>query len=242
VSTVSTGCLVAAVACLAVGLVALRELRRRLDLMGLAEHELRGPATALALACERMRRDPAAAHHAEVLDAQLDRLRAGLADLEAARLGRRAAARPLSRVDLAPFIRAALDPWRAALRRCSLDWQAGPATAVIDRARLAQAVGNLVANSAEHGAGELDVNALRLPGAIRLEFRNPNRKLARTDVDADATEGNRGNGLAIASQAARDLGGRLLIDVQAAGTLAVLELPQGASPDAPAAPGPDLAA
>ena len=53
-----------------------------------AEHELRGAATALALVCEALRRDPAASHHAAVIDAQLDRLRGGLSDLAAGR-GRR---------------------------------------------------------------------------------------------------------------------------------------------------------
>jgi hypothetical protein len=54
-----------------------------------AEHELRGAATALALVCETLRRDPAADGHAEVIDAQLDRLRAGLEDLSRARSGDR---------------------------------------------------------------------------------------------------------------------------------------------------------
>ena len=34
-------------------------LRRRLELVARAEHELRGPATALELACRRMRREGA---------------------------------------------------------------------------------------------------------------------------------------------------------------------------------------
>jgi signal transduction histidine kinase len=249
VSTAGVVCLAAAAGSLGVGLVALWELRRRLEQIARAEHELRGPATALALACERMRRDPAAAHHADVLDAQLERLRAGLADLRAARRGRRAAGRPPAYVELAPFVRAALEPWRATLRRCSLEWKAGTATAVTDRGRLAQAVGNLMANSAEHGAGELDVIARRTPGGIRLEFRNRNRKLAPTEREGKAVGGNgadRGNGLAIASRAARDLGGRLLVDLQGASTVAVLELPeQQPAPDAPEAPrasGPDRAA
>jgi len=256
-SALGFACLAVAAACLAVGLAALRQLRRRLELVARAEHELRGPATALALACERMRRDPAAAGHADVLDAQLERLRAGLADLRAARRGRRAASGALSNVELGPFVRAALEPWRAALNRCSLDWRAGPATALTDRGRLAQAVGNLVANSAEHGAGELDLRVRRMPGGIRLEFRNRNRRLVLTRVKRDpdglgTDAAGRGNGLAIASQAARDLGGRLLVDVQAAGTVAVLELPDRPAlelaketfvhPETPGAPGPDVAA
>jgi signal transduction histidine kinase len=220
-SAVALACLAAAAACLGVGLVALRMLRRRLDLVARAEHELRGPAMALALASERIRRDPAAAPHAEMLEAQLERLRAGLADLGAARRGRRAPGGPLTSVELGPFVRAALEPWREALRRCSLDWRAGPTTALTDRRRLAQALGNLMANSAEHGAGELDVQARRMPGGLRLELRNRNGPEARRPDPA-----GRGQGVAIASRAARDLGGRLLVDVHAAGTLAVLELPE----------------
>src|SRR6185503_2663761 len=55
------------------------------ELVARAEHELRGAATALALACEALRRDPAASGHATVIEAQLDRLRAGLEDLGSAR-------------------------------------------------------------------------------------------------------------------------------------------------------------
>ena len=244
-SAVSVACLAGAAVCLMLGLVALRELRRRLELVARAEHELRGPATALALACERMRRDAAAAGHVAVLEAQLERLSAGLEDLAAARRGRRAAGGPVSSVELGPFVRAAVEPWRAVLRRCSLDWSAGAATALADRGRLAQALGNLLANSAEHGAGELDVSARRVPGGIRLEFRNGNRQPARPGERGAAEAGrpDRGKGVAIASQAARDLGGRLLVDVQPAGTLAVLDLPEEpASEPRPGQTGPDRAA
>jgi signal transduction histidine kinase len=248
VNAVGLICLAAAAVCLGVGLLALRALRRRLELVARAEHELRGPATALALACERMRRDPVAAAHALVLEAQLERLHAGLGDLAAARCGRRAAGRPVSRVELSPFLQAALEPWRAALRRCSLDWRAGPVTALADRGRLAQALGNVLANSVEHGAGELDVRALRMPGGIRLEFRNRNRRpglpaASREGGEVEAARPGRGNGVAIASQAARDLGGRLLVDVRSAGTVAVLELPDELPTEpASAPPSPDLAA
>jgi hypothetical protein len=296
VSAVALACLAGAVACLAVGLVALWALRRRLELVARAEHELRGPATALGLACQRMRRDSAAAaRHAVVVEAQLARLRAGLEDLAAARRGQRGPGGPVSPVELGPFVRTALDPWRATLRRCSFDWRAGAATALADRGRLAQAIGNVLANSAEHGAGELDVRARRVPGGIRLEFRNGNRQLgqaaervagqlggdepgarepgsgepgsgepgagqpgsgepgarepgsaercAREPGAVGAGRADRGKGIAIASQAARDLGGRLVVDVQPARTLAVLELPEEpASNPSPGRAGPDLAA
>ena len=210
-----------AAAWLSLGLVAVRALRRRLELVARAEHELRGPATALGLACQRIRRDPAAARHADVLEAQLDRLRAGLDDLRAARRGGRAEKRGSSLVDLASFAHATLAPWRANLKRCSVDWRAGPATSVTDRGRLAQALGNLLANAAEHGAGDLRLRARRVPGAVRLELRNGNRTEAGDVVRAD-----RGRGLAIAARATRQLGGRLLVHTEEAATVAVLELPE----------------
>ena len=40
------------------------------ELVARAEHELRGAATALSLACEALRRDPVAREHAAVIDAQ----------------------------------------------------------------------------------------------------------------------------------------------------------------------------
>jgi signal transduction histidine kinase len=216
-------CPMLAAACLVAGLLALRARRRRLELVARAEHELRGPATAIMLACRRMRRDPHAGRYADVLEAQLERMSAGLDYLVVARGGGGTGTRRAVPVDLAPFVRAALEPWRAKLRRCSVDWRAGAAFAVTDRSRLAQALGNLLANSAEHGNGDLGLRAVRVPGAVRLELRNGNR--------ADAVDGprdDRGRGLAIAAEAARALGGRLLVQRDGAATTAVLELPDRA--------------
>ena len=82
----------------------------RSEQLAQAEHELRGAATALALVCEALRRDPAASHHAAVIDAQLDRLRAGLSDLEAARQGWSIQAEQ-EEVDLSALTSAAARPW-----------------------------------------------------------------------------------------------------------------------------------
>ena len=60
-------------------------LRRRLALVADAEHELRGAAAAIGLAAERMKRAGATRAFASLLDVQLDRAKAGLADLERAR-------------------------------------------------------------------------------------------------------------------------------------------------------------
>lgn len=170
--------------------------------MARAEHELRGAATALALVSEALRRDPAVEHHGAAIDAQLDRLRAGLADLEAARRGRGTVAMP-ERVELSSLTRAAVRPWRDA----ALEWEGGPVTAHLDRRQFAQALGNVLANAAEHGSGPIRVTGRPHDGGVRLEVRN------------------RGRGLLIASRAAEELGGRLEFEIVGDSAVATLDIP-----------------
>ncbi|HZG49667.1 MAG TPA: ATP-binding protein [Thermoleophilaceae bacterium] len=205
--------------CLLVGLLASFELRRRLELVANAEHELRGPASGLSLACETLRRDPATRRHAVVLEAQLDRLRAGLADLEAARSGRRAEC-GRTPVEIAAAAQAAVRPWRDWLGSAGFEWEGGPAPTVLDRRRLAQALGNLMANAAEHGAGQVQVRGRTTARGVRIEVRN------RLSADGGRRASrDRGRGIAIATRAARDLGGRLLVSFDGERAVAVLELP-----------------
>jgi signal transduction histidine kinase len=188
------------------------ELRRRLELVARAEHELRGPVAVISLAAERMRREPAGRRYAQAFDAELERLRAGLGDLAAARAGRRRHGRP-RRSELEPLVRSGVDAWRAAGRSVRLDWRAGDAAVHADRGRLAQALGNLVANAAEHGEGPVELSAERRRGAVRVEVRN--RPAA-----------GRGRGLRIASEAVRDAGGSLRVEENDDGVVAALELPE----------------
>ena len=178
------------------------EQRRRLELVSRAEHELRGPVAVVSLAAERMRREPAGRRYAHALDAELERLRAGLGDLAAARDGRRRPSRP-RRSELEPLVRSGVEAWRAAGRSVRLDWRAGRVAVHADRGKLAQAFGNLLANAAEHGEGPVELSAERRGGKVRVEVRN------------------RGRGLQIASDAARDAGGSLRV-------VAALELPDAA--------------
>src|SRR3954469_6645176 len=90
-------------------------LRRRLTLVARAEHELRAPLTTLLLALPPQ---------AQRLDTELARVRLGLADLAAARSGRRAPAQ-IQRVTVEGVVVEA------------------------DPERLKQALGNLVANAHE---------------------------------------------------------------------------------------------
>ena len=195
------------------------ELRRRLELVARAEHELRGPVAVVSLAAERMRREPAGRRYAQALDAELERLRAGLGDLAAARRGRRRAAR--ARVgELEPLVRSGVEAWRAAGRAVRLDWRAGRVAVLADRGRLAQALGNLLANAAEHGAGPVELRAERVGGAVRVEVRN------RAALEAARPASGRGRGLRIAADAARDAGGSLRLARRQDGVVAALELPE----------------
>ena len=216
VSLVAWGVAGAAVA------IALR-LRVRLEAVARAEHELRGPVTVLCLACERMRREPAARRHAEALEVELARLRAGLADLEAARHGRVASGSP-EPIELNRVARTALAGWSPSLREAGrdshFDWTAGRARVVTDRGRLAQALGNLLANAAEHGAGPLELRGRRVNGAVRVEVRN-----AAAPEEDKAPGSERGRGLEIAGRAAAAAGGLLEVTAEGGQVVAALELP-----------------
>ena len=193
-------------------------LRRRLERVARAEHELRGAATALALVCQTWRRDAGAGPPVDGVEIQLDRLGAGLADLDAARGGRRAPAGGVA-VDLRRFIDGSLAPWRSCID------VAGPVMPEVelsaDRGRLAQALGNLLANAAEHGSGHAELRTRAIPSGVRLELRN-----LRGPQGVPAS--GRGRGLAIAEEATHELGGRLDVSVEGDHVVAALDLPADA--------------
>jgi signal transduction histidine kinase len=208
-------------------------LRVRLEAVARAEHELRGPATVLFLACERLAREPAGRRHAEAIVTQLERLGAGLADLAAARRGRRAGERP-EPVELNRFARSAVDGWRPALeaagRDARIDWRAGRARVVADRGRLAQALGNLLANAAEHGDGPVELRGRRVNGGVRVEVRNAVRQPGDSRAGTGWQDGDRdrGRGLGIAAHAAASAGGHLDMEDDGGEVVAAIELPDAA--------------
>lgn len=182
-------------------------LRRRLELVACAEHELRGPLAALTLAAEAARRRTRAVPVTAV-EEQLERARAGLADLVSARCGRRAAAQT-TRQELGELVERAAGSWAATGADVRLDWHAGDAAALVDPGRLSQALGNLLANGVEHGGGSVAVRGVRDGDRVRIELRRDGR----------------GRGLAIAHRAMRDVGGTLQVVSGEDGTVAAIELP-----------------
>lgn len=203
----------ALVVCLAVQAA---RLAHRLDLVAEAEHELRGPVSALSLAVESLGRRPELTRRAEALDAHLDRLRLGLADLAAARSGRRAPPRR-AEVPLESLTRAAAGAWQPAARRCGgdveVDWRAGKVAVHADRARLAQAIGNVLANAVEHGEGRVQLRAERLGGRVRVAVSDEGavaRGGAREPSSGDPPAArDRGRGLRITAAALRHASGSL---------------------------------
>lgn len=195
-----------------VALLAARVVRdaRRMRLVAQAEHELRGPLQAIALAAP------------EACRAELERAQLALADLAAVRGGRRAAIeREPVRLDRVVWRAAA--GWDLAARRAGggvhLDWSAGPVSVRADRGRLAQALGNLLANAVEHGGGDVRVIGRRTGRGIRVEVR----------------DSGRGHGLAIAARAVREAGGTMSASRAGSGTAVAIELPLDESgDDAPA--------
>src|SRR3954468_5948417 len=172
-------------------------LRLRLELVARAEHELRGPLTAFGLAIDAARGTAAGRRLALVLDAELARARAGLADLAAARSGRRPT--PVaSAVVVDALLRSSAAAWGA-----RVNGGAGSAVVRADRTRLASALGNVLSNAAEHGDGEGSVEARLVRDRVRIEVTTPVR--------------GRGRGLGIAADAVASSGGQLVT--------AVLDLP-----------------
>jgi signal transduction histidine kinase len=208
--------------------LAVTRLLRRLELIAEATHELRGPVAAFAYAVAGLRREQGGLRRALRFEAELERIRTALADLDAARDGKRATARPRT-VALERVVGGAAAGWRAAVsgadRGVTVRWDAGRTSVRADRGRLSQAFGNLLANAVEHGSGPIEVHAVRKgPRAVRVEVRDGGpgtgpgrpRTAGRTD---------RGRGLGIAERAIREAGGSLELERGRRGTVAAVELP-----------------
>lgn len=184
-------------------------LRRRLELVSSAEHELRGPVTTMGLAVAALRREPGGLRRALAFETELARMRVGLEDLSAARTGRRAPSRPAV-LPLERLLRGATAARRPAGRPLRLRWDAGPVAVRADRGRLAQAFSNLLANAIEHGSGRVEVHGTRAGDRVRVEVRD---------------EGPRGRGLGIAARAVEEAGGALEVERAEDGTTVAVELP-----------------
>jgi signal transduction histidine kinase len=209
------------------------ELRRRRELVARACHELRGPLTAAHLALHASARHGAALPaRLAAIDLELKRAGVALDDLAAARHGRRAPDRD-EPVDVGDLLVYQAATWRlvADAFGCRLELvEAGEGAMVRgDRLRLAQAVGNLVANALEHGTGRVELLARSTGDRVRIEVADEGPGLPAPVADLTrrprAGHGRRGRGLAIAADIADRHGGRLVAAPSARGARVALELP-----------------
>ena len=119
-----------------------------------------------------MRREQGGLRRARAFESELDRLCAGLDDLDGARQGSRAAVSG-SLLPLERALRTAAAGWRPVTsgqgRRLSLHWEAGTAAVRADRRRLAQVLGNLLANAVEHGSGAVRLRGRRRGSKVVIE-------------------------------------------------------------------------
>ena len=235
-------------------------LDRRMSLVAQAAHELRGPLSAALLGLHGVGAGSAAARRVAAVQLELRRAGLALEDLHAAPHGRRAPelAEP---VDVGALVAEAAEAWAplaGALGSELLVVAPGGRLIVrADRLRLAQALGNLVVNALEHGAGPVRIRVHDAAGRVRVEVRDhgpglpapaaaaprggANRREAASPPSAgtapwgrvwpaaaDAHAGRRGHGLAIAARVAESHGGRLVSAPVTAGACLVLELPADA--------------
>src|SRR3954468_14339750 len=223
---------VAAAACGAAAL-AWRELRRGRELVARACHELRGPLTAAHLALQaETRGGHAPGARLAAVEFELRRAALALDDLAAARTGGRAADRA-ELVDVADLLAYQAATWEAIapVFGCELRVAAAPSEALVrgDRVRLAQAVGNLLANALEHGAGRVELAARAHAGRVRIEISDEGAGLPAPVAELTrrprAGRGRRGRGLAIAADIVARHGGRLVSAPSGRGARLAIELP-----------------
>jgi signal transduction histidine kinase len=202
---------------------------RRRSALNECLHELRRPLQVLALTGA----SPAGAEGAESC------LRLASQALE--RLDREINGRPaLSRpgpVGVEPLLRVALSRWqsRTELRGGSvrLCWRAGTVAVRGDRARLEQALDNLLANALDHGGPQVQVEARREEGAVAIAVvdsgvPSPGRPGGRNGKRALARLSGRrrhGHGLRLVRRVAAEHGGEFELRRGTARTEAVLCLP-----------------
>jgi signal transduction histidine kinase len=210
-------------------------------------HELRGPLTAARLGLSlQLRADEGSHDRLRAIDTELSRAALALDDLAVARRGDWTGPRltAIERVDVSGLVADAVEAARGHAQAAGVGlWPAersaharsavGGGAVWGDRLRLAQALGNLIANAIEHGGAAVRVTVATRGGTVRIEVCDdgpglpaPVAALARRPRRG---RGTRGRGLAIALAVAHRHGGTIAAAPARAGARVVLELPAAAA-------------
>jgi signal transduction histidine kinase len=222
-------------------LVARRMLGLRMEAVARACHELRGPLTAARLGLTfGSRGGDVPTGRLRAIDAELGRAALALEDLADARRGA-PPLRHLERVDVGRLVADSVEAWRAVGEAAGVTLRGpgpGPGGAVWgepggavwgDRLRLAQAVGNLLANAIEHGGAAVEARVALRGRFVRVEVSDNGRGLPAPVAELTRrgrhARGPHGHGLTIASEIAQAHRGRLAAAPADAGARLVLELP-----------------
>ena len=211
----------------------LRELSRvQRRFVADVSHELRTPITTIRMAADVLHESradlpPTLARSAELLQTQLDRFEALLADLlEISRHDAGAAALDTDTVDLRSLVARVVEASGplAESRSCTiaLDLPEQPVVVEVDTRRIERVLRNLLANALEHGEGEpVEVALKGGPGGVAVTVRDYGAGLRpgeaalvfgrfwRADPARARSSGGTGLGLSIALEDARLHGGWL---------------------------------
>lgn len=222
--------------------ILLRVYGDRMEAVARACHELRGPLAAARLGLAAPTgQELLSPRRLRAIDTELGRAALALDDLSSTGGGARRLWR-LDRVDMREVVTDSAEAWQASADAAGIAVAVGRSGAEAavwgDRLRLAQAIGNLIANAIEHGRGPVSVDvAVRGPAVrIAVSDRGPGlpSPVAELRHRPRRGRGARGRGLAIAADVAEAHGGSLVSAPSQDGARLVLELPV-------ALPGPDPA-
>lgn len=215
------------------------------QLVGMVSHDIRNPLSVIHM-CTALIERGVGIEQQQTAVARIGRavqrvqhLIADLLDFTQARLGRGLSVRPQA-TDLQPAMAECVGELRLAFAGRTIEFEAsGDARAVADAERIAQAVGNLVANAVNHGAADrpVTVRCAGTPEAVRISVHNHGNPIAPELLPALFEPMVRGNpvtsskgvglGLFIVREIAQAHGGSVTAhSAQAEGTTFTIELPR----------------
>jgi signal transduction histidine kinase len=203
------------------------------DAAGRALHELRGPLAALRLGVELgLREGRLGEERLRALELELARAARALGELEhllCGGVGRRggldATTTGPAPLALGPVLSASVAAWRPAASGRAVRLTGADGVWVVgERVALAQAVGNLLANAIEHGAGPVSARVRAGSERVRVEIADQGPGLGAPLAELLRRPGH--HGLRVAAEVAGACGGRLLSAPAECGARLVLELPR----------------
>jgi signal transduction histidine kinase len=219
-----------------IGAAALIRIRltRHADAVARACHEVRGPLTAVRLGLEPASSLPRLSpSRLRAIELELGRAGVALDDLSAARVHRGPAR--VEPVEVGRLVASSVEAWRpvALAQGASIALKASPRPLWVlgERLRLAQALGNLLANAIEHGGGAIEVRLGCSAGKVQVEVGDDGPGLPGPLDQLNRRRwtwgggAQRGHGLRIAGRVADAHSGRLAAAPSERGTRLVLELP-----------------